>query len=697
MSTFKLPSRKSTASLPAALQKHTEPPIPKPVRRIPKTPLDVLVCTPDINSATTQRFLKSLQETTEKIRYDLYVVCNRGRDDWKHSIALNKALDIAEKTGHNLLICDDDIQFDDPKWLDKALDLAESQPDDLGIIGFNLSYPNEGEDVWATAFWSGDNGLVRLCKEQFKKPCCIPMQCSACWLIAPTSRRFDTRYNKYRFELVFALETWEDGKKFWSIPAKIKHDCGTQYKLVHDDLAERIKLCKVDEELYRSEWIDTGREFDILEKITPYMPEAILKDEQFRHEKPHNNIKVDMSIKNERRAVVTVAVGEYFKKALPLIQRYARKCNADYFCIDEAWMGNESSAHYLKWKCNAIMAMGYNRILFVDSDVMIMPNSPDIFDLVPVGTLGVFDEAPIMQVRGLNRKDTCERFISSWRRQIGDIEYKYPGHYFNSGVMVFDTTCNPFVVRNDGVYSFNTDSVFDQTYLNIVSATYPKTLLDWQWNRMAINQAHTFIGSDDMFYGGAYFLHYCGNAEQKKRIDVDMLKVYPQAYERLPGASRDGICDWWQYVKAHGVKTAVEVGSAHGESAWEATSIIPELQLICVDPWEGERYGKTTRANFDIRHAWNKNITPFVGYSVEAAKTIPDGSLDAVYIDAMHEDPWITEDVNAWLPKVRNGGIIGGHDYIWKVWPDVVNAVNKKFGGPDLVFKDTSWLIYVGG
>ena len=360
-------------------------------------------------------------------------------------------------------------------------------------------------------------------------------------------------------------------------------------------------------------------------------------------------------------------------------------------------MGNESSAHYLKWKCNAIMAMGYNRILFVDSDVMIMPNSPDIFDLVPVGTLGVFDEAPIMQVRGLNRKDTCERFISSWRRQIGDIEYKYPGHYFNSGVMVFDTTCNPFVVRNDGVYSFNTDSVFDQTYLNIVSATYPKTLLDWQWNRMAINQAHTFIGSDDMFYGGAYFLHYCGNAEQKKRIDVDMLKVYPQAYERLPGASRDGICDWWQYVKAHGVKTAVEVGSAHGESAWEATSIIPELQLICVDPWEGERYGKTTRANFDIRHAWNKNITPFVGYSVEAAKTIPDGSLDAVYIDAMHEDPWITEDVNAWLPKVRNGGIIGGHDYIWKVWPDVVNAVNKKFGGPDLVFKDTSWLIYVGG
>jgi hypothetical protein len=48
-----------------------------------------------------------------------------------------------------------------------------------------------------------------------------------------------------------------------------------------------------------------------------------------------------------------------------------------------------------------------------------------------------------------------------------------------------------------------------------------------------------------------------------------------------------------------------------------------------------------------------------------------------------------------WLPRVRPGGIIGGHDYIFGVWPDVVKAVNSKFGGPDVVFTDTSWAVIV--
>ena len=49
-----------------------------------------------------------------------------------------------------------------------------------------------------------------------------------------------------------------------------------------------------------------------------------------------------------------------------------------------------------------------------------------------------------------------------------------------------------------------------------------------------------------------------------------------------------------------------------------------------------------------------------------APADVPDGSLDFVYIDANHEQTFVTQDLRAWHPKVRAGGIMSGHDYIVK-------------------------------
>ncbi len=48
--------------------------------------------------------------------------------------------------------------------------------------------------------------------------------------------------------------------------------------------------------------------------------------------------------------------------------------------------------------------------------------------------------------------------------------------------------------------------------------------------------------------------------------------------------------------------------------------------------------------------------------SVEAAKQINDGSMDFVFLDADHSYEGVRADIAAWLPKVRKGGWIGGHD-----------------------------------
>lgn len=60
--------------------------------------------------------------------------------------------------------------------------------------------------------------------------------------------------------------------------------------------------------------------------------------------------------------------------------------------------------------------------------------------------------------------------------------------------------------------------------------------------------------------------------------------------------------------------------------------------------------------------------------SVDAAKTLPDESLDFVYVDAMHDYSNVIADLQAYFPKVKVGGVLGGHDFS-NVHSGVIKAV----------------------
>ncbi len=49
--------------------------------------------------------------------------------------------------------------------------------------------------------------------------------------------------------------------------------------------------------------------------------------------------------------------------------------------------------------------------------------------------------------------------------------------------------------------------------------------------------------------------------------------------------------------------------------------------------------------------------------SADAARDFQDGELDLVFLDADHSYKGIKRDIAAWLPKVKRGGWLGGHDY----------------------------------
>jgi len=61
--------------------------------------------------------------------------------------------------------------------------------------------------------------------------------------------------------------------------------------------------------------------------------------------------------------------------------------------------------------------------------------------------------------------------------------------------------------------------------------------------------------------------------------------------------------------------------------------------------------------------------------SVDAASKVRDHSLDMVFIDGDHSFEGVARDIEAWKPKVKYGGWIGGHDYGDPAFPGVRQAV----------------------
>lgn len=72
-------------------------------------------------------------------------------------------------------------------------------------------------------------------------------------------------------------------------------------------------------------------------------------------------------------------------------------------------------------------------------------------------------------------------------------------------------------------------------------------------------------------------------------------------------------------------------------------------------------------------------ITDIKEWSHKAASRFEDHSVDFVFLDADHEYQQVKRDITEWLPKVRVGGIIAGHDY-HDGGPGVILAVQETFG-----------------
>ena len=109
--------------------------------------------------------------------------------------------------------------------------------------------------------------------------------------------------------------------------------------------------------------------------------------------------------------------------------------------------------------------------------------------------------------------------------------------------------------------------------------------------------------------------------------------------------------------------TIYEIGCYEGKTS-VAFAINTRGAVYTVDPFFAGRAGICYGRWIARVHAWRHhagNLRFLKAYSVDAAAKVSE-PVDLVFIDADHRFEAVRQDVQAWLPKLRDGGILALHD-----------------------------------
>ena len=140
-----------------------------------------------------------------------------------------------------------------------------------------------------------------------------------------------------------------------------------------------------------------------------------------------------------------------------------------------------------------------------------------------------------------------------------------------------------------------------------------------------------------------------------------------------------------------------EIGVDYGLNAKTLLKLLPIKKLYLIDPYQQELDsvpGEERYKNAKKLLRKYKDKTEFIRKSSsEAIKDIPK-NIDFIYLDGSHEYEQVKKDIELYYPKVKKGGIIGGHDF-WASTRGVCKAVIEfaEENNLDLYGEITDWWI----
>lgn len=128
-----------------------------------------------------------------------------------------------------------------------------------------------------------------------------------------------------------------------------------------------------------------------------------------------------------------------------------------------------------------------------------------------------------------------------------------------------------------------------------------------------------------------------------------------------------------------------EIGVDEGRFTSSILSVTRPKRLHLVDMWATQDYNESkfelVRGKFAAEQA-SGTVSIHRKSSLDAAVEFQDGYFDWVYIDTTHAYALTAQELRAFAPKVKPGGLIAGHDYTMGNWAialryGVIEAVHE--------------------
>lgn len=114
----------------------------------------------------------------------------------------------------------------------------------------------------------------------------------------------------------------------------------------------------------------------------------------------------------------------------------------------------------------------------------------------------------------------------------------------------------------------------------------------------------------------------------------------------------------------------VEIGAGSGINSLNILRNLNMKQLFLIDPYT--RYMQDGSLSSDCSHSFNvaekrlhkfRNCVTWIKKESSVAVDAVPSDVDFVYIDGNHDYEHVKEDIALYYPKVKAGGVIGGHDF----------------------------------
>jgi hypothetical protein len=198
-----------------------------------------------------------------------------------------------------------------------------------------------------------------------------------------------------------------------------------------------------------------------------------------------------------KKAVVTLTIGPKFdalaRLTHPTLKAYADRIGADFIVLSD--MITCQQPHWSKFLLYDLLP-DYDRIIFLDTDIIVRDDCPDLTEIVPPDKLGMFNEGKFVP-----RLESLREAVVAYKEEIP----KWDGQsYYNSGVMVVSKQHRTLFKSPEKLLPLG---MYEQGYINlrIFRDEWKMFDLPYPYNRMTCMDDLTGDPRHN-----AYIVHYAG-------------------------------------------------------------------------------------------------------------------------------------------------------------------------------------------